>query len=177
MKKAYLLLISFLLLSFTACDKDDTPPIEQLPEATQEGLGTFGCLVDGKPFVETGTFFNTFYQQTQDGFFFNLSAEFDDRNPFGIGFGTEGKPIEEGGTYTLIERELGNAWGFVFFKISPTDFEPSTTTIENSGSITITKMDFDNGIVSGTFSFQVEDPFTNEIVRITEGRFDTLFTQ
>jgi hypothetical protein len=52
MKKIFLLLItSFALWS---CDKDDKPsnPIDQLPPATQTGAGTFGCLVNGVPYVD-----------------------------------------------------------------------------------------------------------------------------
>ena len=47
-----------LLLSVTACDKndDDSPqdPLSQLPPATMTGANTFGALLDGKPFIPSG---------------------------------------------------------------------------------------------------------------------------
>lgn len=51
------------------------------------------------------------------------------------------------------------------------------TDSSNSGTLKITKLDFENNIVSGTFEMTVVNPYTNQIVEITEGRFDTLFTQ
>lgn len=38
-------------------------------------------------------------------------------------------------------------------------------------------MDVENYIVSGTFSFDLIDPYTGETVEIREGRFDSHFTQ
>ena len=56
-------------------------------------------------------------------------------------------------------------------------FESSFTNQEYTGELIITKLDFNNQIVSGTFWFDLENPFTGERVEIREGRFDTLFTQ
>ncbi len=45
--------------------------------------------------------------------------------------------------------------------------------IENGGTITITRYDYDNKIVSGTFSCTVQNKDNpNETIEITEGRFD-----
>jgi hypothetical protein len=55
--------------------------------------------------------------------------------------------------------------------------EFSFTDKEYTGELIITKLDFINNIVSGTFWFDLENPFTGERVEIREGRFDTLFTQ
>ena len=43
------------------------------------------------------------------------------------------------------------------------------------GYLHITKFDFTNYIVSGTFEFDVVHPETGEIIEIREGRFDTKF--
>jgi hypothetical protein len=45
------------LTSLTSCKKDDVnkSPVDQLPPATQEGALTFGCLINGEPFVVTNT--------------------------------------------------------------------------------------------------------------------------
>src|SRR5690554_1979895 len=47
-----------LFFSLTACNKDDDQPqdpIDQLPPVTQTGANTFGCLINGEPFVVTNT--------------------------------------------------------------------------------------------------------------------------
>ena len=44
------LLISGLMavsITFTACKKE---PLKLLPDATQEGLNTLGCIIDGEPY-------------------------------------------------------------------------------------------------------------------------------
>ncbi|WP_299211403.1 hypothetical protein [uncultured Dokdonia sp.] len=180
MKTYTLLLFTLLTITVSSCknDDDNTPPIEQLPEATQEGLGTFGCLINGQAFVETGTFFNTFYQQVDGEFFFGITGEFEDKNPSAIAMGTNQRTIEEGETLNLKLNESGNAYARVFFSPSENNFQSAfTDEQENTGTLTITKLDFENGIVSGTFEMNMIDPFTGEVVTITEGRFDTLFTQ
>ena len=46
----------------------------------------------------------------------------------------------------------------------------------NTGELKITKLDFTNNIVSGTFWFDVKDN-QNVIHQIRDGRFDMKFTQ
>ena len=171
--------ILFLGLGLVTCDNDDdnSNPIAQLPEATQEGRGIFGALVDGEPFVETGTFFNTFYQNVNGEFFFSIRGEFEDKNPRSIAIRTTNRTISQGETLQLVENEDGNAWGGVRFALEVNNTQLVTTSTMHSGTLTITKLDFENNIVSGTFEMSVINPFTNEIVQITDGRFDTLFTQ
>jgi hypothetical protein len=166
-----------LIISLYSCNNDDDnrPPIDQLPEATQTGRGIFGALVDGEAFVETNNFFNTFYQQVDGEFFFGLTAQFDGQNPSAINLATKARTISEGETFLLIEREDGNAWGGVTPSFNETMLVKTNSS--NSGILTITKLDFENNIVSGTFEMTVVNPYTNQIVEITEGRFDTLFTQ
>ncbi|WP_372746855.1 lipoprotein, partial [Lutibacter sp.] len=54
MKKLVLILTITILL--TACNKDNDSiaPIDQLPEATQTGENTFGCLLNGEAFLPSG---------------------------------------------------------------------------------------------------------------------------
>ena len=63
------------------------------------------------------------------------------------------------------------------FRSSEISFKPSFTPVQYTGKLIITKLDFENQIVSGIFWFDLENPFTGERVEIREGRFDTLFTQ
>lgn len=44
----------FTLLLLCCCNNDDdgsTDPVDQLPPATQIGANTFGCFLDGEPFI------------------------------------------------------------------------------------------------------------------------------
>jgi len=55
MRKINLILLIILPLLALQCNKDPEP-IEQLPEATQTGKNTFGCLVDGEVWLPKGNF-------------------------------------------------------------------------------------------------------------------------
>ncbi len=61
--------ILLILFCSSSCKEEEIPVLDQLPAATTEGLGTFGCLVNGQPFVETGTYFNTYYQYVDGGYY------------------------------------------------------------------------------------------------------------
>ena len=56
MKK--IILFIGILLTLNSCSKNnetELTPLEQLPEATNTGKGTFGCLINGEPFVVRNT--------------------------------------------------------------------------------------------------------------------------
>lgn len=171
-----IVIVLFTALCTFSCnnDDDDRAPIDQLPEATQTGRGIFGALVNGEAFVETGTFFNTFYQQVDGEFFFNIQGEFDDSEPRTIALRTEMKTISEGEILPLRANSPGNAYGECSFNGIGVGDDTGTTM---TGELTITKLDFQNNIVSGIFWFDLIHPETGERFEIREGRFDTLFTQ
>lgn len=171
-----LLFLFALSLTLSSCNKDDDT--KRLPPATQTGAGTFACYVNGKPFVDTsGGYFNCFYQLVDGEYYFSISGNDDDINPISISLGTRKKTISEGETLELSDDMDGNALGGAFFKTTPTDGLSSSTNSLHVGQLTITKLDFENHIVSGIFSFDVKHPLTNETIQIRDGRFDTLFTQ
>jgi len=178
-------LIIFLLIfsSLIACNKDDDQTIEeainQLPAATQTGAGTFGCLVNGEPFVHNEGQINCFYQYVDGGYYFRISGNnFDyDYDIVSISLGTENKSIEQNHTYQVITRENGNTYGGGGIRVSPTMGETINTNENYTGELTITKLDFENFIVSGEFWFNVKHPKTGDTVKIREGRFDSQFYQ
>lgn len=94
-----------------------------------------------------------------------------------ITIGTTAKSILQDETFILLENNEGNAWGGGRFNQSINSSQFSNTNYSFTGELTITKLDFTNRIVSGTFWFDLENPFSGEIVQIREGRFDTLFTE
>jgi hypothetical protein len=46
-----------------------------------------------------------------------------------------------------------------------------------SGTLTVTKLDEANQIVSGTFEFTILNPENNQIYHFTEGRFDSFYAR
>jgi hypothetical protein len=175
MKKLLLLLLTTFSLS--SCNKDDDNP-QTLPPATQTGAGTFACYVNGKPFIDTsGGFFNCFYQLVDGEYYFGIQGSDTVGMVTSLGMGTNKKQIEEGLTYQLIEPTDGNANGVAGITQSISSGTNSYTDMQYKGEFTITKLNFINNIVSGTFWFDVKNPYTNETVEIREGRFDTFFTQ
>ncbi|MDD2984991.1 DUF6252 family protein [Flavobacterium sp.] len=164
MKRILLLLLTTFTLS--CCNnEDDKPqnPIDQLPPATQTGANTFGCLINGEPFVVSNTSNQTaIYQggvlQIGGGIdnsimdkriSINISAPINLNTPYDL---------------TLFPNNLAifvnNGEGCYY------DYDHTT-----SGTLTITKFDQTNFIISGTFNFSTQ---TNECenINITNGRFD-----
>ena len=177
MKKILLVLILTLpFWGLGGCNKDDdkpADPVDLLPPITQTGAGTFGALVDGKPFIDNTPYFNCFYQLVNGKYYFGIGADDDVGLLMSIFLGTEKKEIFEGETYPLLQILDNNAWGGGGFR--GTGF--ATTDKTYTGELTITKVDFTNNIVSGIFWFDLKHPATGETVKIREGRFDTHFTQ
>ncbi|WP_299362001.1 hypothetical protein [Winogradskyella sp.] len=176
-----LLLLSFLVFTATSCNNDDDNnsqnPIDQLPPATQTGEQTFGCLINGEPFVPPSFGNNApsaFYQFVDGAYTFNISGS--------KGGGPSLQSISIGGidvsalqeiTYTLFEEDSNNHYGR--YNIGGGITFSGTSTTENPGTLTITNFDPDNFIISGTFEFTVLDNDGNEI-NITNGRFDMNYT-
>jgi hypothetical protein len=157
----------FLLLStlfiFVSCDKDNDKsqsPIDQLPPATQTGANTFGCLINGEPFVVSNTSNQTAIYQ--GGF---------------LQFGAKGiymvvlDPIEIGINYQFMDLGQGQASAKYFEDPNPQlgcHYEYNDT---YQGTVRFTKIDTVNYIISGTFEFSsVTDNCEN--INITNGRFD-----
>jgi hypothetical protein len=174
----HLLLFLILALTVSCCKNDDdnnTNPIDQLPPATQTGEQTFGCLLDGEPFLP-GSGQNPLdcvYQFVNGGYYFSLQANKRDEmnNRITIAIGTNDLEIQQGQTYALFENTPENANGVYSYAANIT-----YTTQIHTGELTITKLDFDNNIVSGTFFFDILD-YNGDLHEIREGRFDVRFTQ
>ena len=170
--------VLFLFILLTSCDKNDDSNdcegIDCLPPLTQTGEGTFGCLVNGEPFVDNSGFFNCFYQLVDGEYYFGITAQVNRNDFIQIDIGSLKSEIQINTGLELKEREDGNFYAWLSFDC----ICPQGKTNSNSpGSLTITKLDESNNIVSGTFDFTVTDSTTGIIYEITEGRFDSQFTQ
>jgi hypothetical protein len=173
MKKLTLLIFSILLLG---CDKDDklTNPIDQLPPATQIGAGTFGCLVNGVPYVDSSGFFNCFYQLVDGEYYFGIGSNNEQAGLTQIIIGSNKSPIVTNTIIELDENTDMHFYGEIKVKNLSGDY---VTTNQADGTLIFTKFDINCQVVSGTFEFNIQIPSTGQTIRITKGRFDSNFTQ
>ena len=175
------LLPIFLITMLISCKKDKTgsEAADQLPPSTQIGANTFGCLVNGtvwipKGFSGTGT-----------------------PNPHIIySTGLNGLPYLMIETKQIIENSVEGTIILYFFNLDhignfdySADFNfsfgwskyfgqcgvlPSDTSLNKSGVGTVTKLDLQNRIISGTFNcmFKITQC---ETISLSNGRFDIKF--
>ncbi|MCF6349750.1 MAG: hypothetical protein L3J23_01805 [Flavobacteriaceae bacterium] len=184
-----LLILTIFLTTLTSCERNDNDFNPTLPEATQTGKNTFGCYIDGNlltPRDGTGTTFGPDRGMRFVGSPSNLN--FADLKIWDFKSGTGGLlkmhivDLEEIGTgiFTMQESNCLNG-----LDANPTinlvcrwwdnDIEAYKwyCSIESTGILNITRNDFENGIISGTFSCQaVNQDNPDDIIEITEGRFD-----
>jgi len=191
MKKTILkTLLIFTLLNLYNCNNDDNEPgfTPTLPAITQTGANTFGAYIDGKlltPRDGSGGIYGTpkgmAYWGTSD-FSYN-EIDVDDRKS------EKGGLIRmhilalhqnREGTYTINES---NCQGDIDSPVNTNiycrvyDYTEQIfkwyCSIENAGTLTITRYDLANRIVSGTFSCSMQNKDdSSEIIEITQGRFD-----
>lgn len=171
MKKIFII----LFLVVIACHGDDDNPVAQidlLPPATQTGENTFGCLLDGEAFLPGNTQnpLDCVYQFVGGEYYFSLQCNRRiDSYLVRLGCGTEKLQIYESQTYNLEQKSEGNAYGKYFFETSL-----NYTTQMETGEMTITKLDLENNVVSGTFWYDIKDQ-DGVVHKIREGRFDMQF--
>ncbi|MCU0352414.1 MAG: DUF6252 family protein [Cytophagales bacterium] len=173
-----ILLSAGMLFWLGSCKKENTEP---LPEATQVGANTLGCKVNGRNWVAQDSnepFNRTFgveggYQgalvdsirncvwieaRRNDGTLLHLyMRRVDKPGIYPLRLLTDGRPG------ALVPYD----YGFYFDSSVSYMTKPSHT-----GTVTVTRADPTNGIVSGTFEFTASDPKNQRTVTITDGRFD-----
>lgn len=184
MKTILKIILLYSLLCIISCSDNPklTPAIEdELPPITQTGKNTFGCLINGKVFIPKD---KTGYYPPGGG------------RPRGISIGI-GIPDY----FTIISRNYLDTYIYIYipsdtpikqtytFKISsglPSGLDSPSyphayivykgikyLTYENSSSITFTTASQNSGIYAGTFNLKLKNKDNpNDIVEITEGRFD-----
>lgn len=179
-------LLSFFLLcaflSLTACNGDDPNPIEQLPPATQSGMNTLGCLINGQAFTPKGGGLSGPDRGASYQFVYNNGDSFFNFQVFGTHFKEPFQGIymnimlgkfenlEEGGVYLL--EELGLNKGEAGYDNG--GLKAYRTDNKHTGTLTVTHYDYDKRIISGTFEFEVD--VDGETLKVTDGRFDMEFT-
>ena len=168
-----------MLVMFASC-KSCKKEINLLPDETQTGANTFGCLVDGKAWIPTGSgaigskpivggyrsalppvysnSTNVWILTSRDSERISLYARNVDRiGAYPLNFDTGPAPQE---LYPQNYASCSTNSGFY------------TTTTIHTGVVEITRADTVSSIVSGRFSFTGLDRTTNKTIQVTDGRFD-----
>jgi len=167
------LIFSGLLLLAASCNKkDDDQPIDKLPPATMTGANTFGCLVNGEPWLPHS-------EAIWDPALNMIHAQW----PTGEWQLKVGATKEySGGDKDVYQIFILNVWNPVLGENSLSysnriyqdlkgcgEYHLDTTTAH---SMFITRLDLANYIASGTFSFTAINANCPDTIRVTEGRFD-----
>lgn len=174
MKTSISSLSLLLLIGCHSCQLLDTPlpktELEKLPPATQEGKGTFGCLVNGKAwFTKSYTNAGGAYQLGHLGIYGIVDIP---HLSMGIDlWDIIGRPILTTGSYSLLATAPHNASASVFKSLTCMYGGSSSREDVLSGQLVISKLDKSKYIVSGTFEFTIAHPGCDTL-RITDGRFD-----
>ncbi len=168
--KSLLPLCLLTTLFFISCNDDDaTPTVVTLPPITSEGLNTFGCMVNGEPWVaqvnnniddKLDVIFNPFNDELQ------LHAKLvtsnkDEQFNFGVLNVNEEKEYQIPGI-----DPNGIFWDWKNSKSYTLD----TSKVR---SLKLNTFNTTEKIVSGTFEFTVFRG--NDTLKITEGQFDAKY--
>ncbi|OAV71881.1 hypothetical protein Barb4_00322 [Bacteroidales bacterium Barb4] len=173
MKKSFMK--SILLLSMVALLYGCEEKYTSLPPETQSGANTFGCLVNGKLFVdENPTSRDYAAYGSRDGYNYLLSISINANGPEMIQI-----------VDSIVETGASHPLRYASFE--HTTYEKATFfSTENSGEIYLTRFDTINKVVSGIFSFRAEksnplswrgDYTSDTVVNVTQGRFDLEFNK
>ncbi|HEY9362804.1 MAG TPA: DUF6252 family protein [Chitinophagaceae bacterium] len=180
MEKLKLAIVLFFTgLFIVSCTKEVT----ELPPGTQTGANTFGARVNGEFWIPEG--FGVVPTAPI------LEARYIDKNLFINARNFSSSPNEtEFEIYVenvaapgifLLNKNTGmyphQSESYAYYvkrKFTPVD--EWMTNSRYGGQVTITKIDFEARIVSGTFYFQAESEYTaDQSINVTEGRFDVKF--
>ncbi len=152
---------TFLLFTNMKCKKySPDPGPETLPAETQTGARTFGCLVDGKVWLPKANFPYSSLNTTIQYNILNLSSS-------------------RGNEHIAIAISNINSTGDYIFPVNNNYADYNVEGVfykAKQGTLTITKYDKTNKILSGRFSFTGQDSISKKTVSVTDGRFDVTFT-
>lgn len=164
-----LLLVITIIISCNNNDNIPKNPIDQLPPETQIGKNTFGCLINGEAFVVSNTSQQVAIYQ---GGGLSISGAIDINSltrevSFFLSESSIGENIKENQSYILNNNTIMKGQ---YYREDLNCFYYTNNMLV--GSVKITKIDRINYIISGTFEFDAISDTCNDIVKITNGRFD-----
>lgn len=172
MKKLIKLLLLTIPLSLISCNNDDDQNPNILPDATQIGANTGGALIDGKVWVSKKEKPNLLPGGNNTEYTFTEGKEYKLRIILN-NLKSNGRILLE--LNDNKDFNVGN-YNFVNSTYSNDKNMYHNNLFNNKGSVTITKFDKKNKIVSGTFHFEASNTNGDGTkVIVTEGRFDKEF--
>ena len=173
MKRILFVLALLPVLLAAACTKADddtlTTPLDELPPATQVGANTFGCLIDGVPFVNQGGGFSV--QNINASYSNNPSRLF--VNAFDYSNGSENARIV---SLRIYDPEINGSvpptsWTCIVMRDGG---EIEYSIILDSYNIEISR--FEDNIAAGTFDMKAISSISNtDTLTVTNGRFDVIY--
>jgi len=192
--KTQLLTLALCLLLFIACDKDEDTKSsicqDYLPAITTTGANTFGCCINGNLLIPrngAGTIGGNDYGAILYGGYPNLTdyyeldiRDFKSEKTGSLLLHMHQIHINGLGEYIINQSNGYNAIdGLNHTYLHCRVFNTATNnyqyyrSYENSGILKITRYDFANRIISGTFSCIVKNSANpNDKIEIKDGRFD-----
>jgi hypothetical protein len=184
------LLLSLFVITTTGC-KDDEPikPIiispsddldKTLPPITTTGAGTFGCLVDGEPWVaRTNLPWTTLNASVGPGWVNGQNLRvFAQRNKIGdiakaVDISINNTILKVDDTiYLKFKDVIYDGSARYYFHHSDSSFDNNYYWSDSSYVGTLLILRLDQYIISGTFEFEAFNKHYNKRVKITNGRFD-----
>jgi hypothetical protein len=180
----YCLIAMYICLGFS-CIKSGSTSVS-FPAATQSGKNTFGCYIDGVPFIPYSTLNGNVIPITASYYYDSSTVN---QIPAGF-FSLQGidvlAPQKMNGSF-FIQKVGLFAPGQYSISSQPNcgdpyqcdggGYENSPTEdfyFIDSGTLNITRLDTVNKIISGTFNFSVKDSLGNT-KQITDGVFDVKY--
>ena len=169
-------LLAFFALSLLFSCKREDP----LPAATRKGANIFGCKVNGKVWIPDGGGGFGGIKPIEGGYYEDVDGN--RANVYIYTYRSDKTKIDiylrnvtKVGVY-----QLNQSTGIRFTELRPLNYgayfpDPGQAFVTNpqyTGTVTVTRADTVNYIVSGTFEFTVYDPDSKQTVHITDGRFD-----
>ena len=170
------------LLGLSQCKKKDPDPLSQLPPATQTGANTFGCLVNGQPWLPSGNNGGP-----------NSVALYDPGidKPGGAQVNIKAYRLAATDTYiTLYFRQI-TTQKRIFTMELPALGQPvveafgcyegdgdsfcNPNLIYLNGQVLLARVDEKAGIIAGTFWFSAVQRGSPDTLKVTQGRFDYKF--
>ncbi len=173
MKKLLLGILPLMLL--ISCKKN----VDELPDPSQSGSNTFGAKVDGNMWVPQG--FGPFpasnlLEARMSGNDITINARNFASSPNETEFQLTIYNVIAPGVYLLntdVAHPNGASSYAYYVKRNMSPINEWITSSTYTGSVTITKIDIVNRIVSGTFQFDALNMYnTPQPIHVTEGRFD-----
>lgn len=176
MKTKTILGIGAIVVLFFSCSKEVT----ELPPPTETGANTFGCKVNGEFWVPAGfgvvptaPILEARFMPGRD---FIINARNFSKSPTETEFEIFIKAVRDTGVYYLnttvsYPTQASNYAYYVKRKVTP--LNEWITSSQYTGSVTITRCDTINHIVSGMFQFNAINMYNDPAsLTVTEGRFD-----